>query len=143
MFASVPRLRRFARHPFIADVTPPKRVSLRTKQATKLRPKQHLVLFQSRLFSDRPMPIPVTPKRIENLFIDLQDVDSSIPTPIRSAISLEEEVRIAVQESGKSLRISVPAAEISPVETEGLEICSGSEGHEGAVVDGLFIPSGA
>jgi hypothetical protein len=89
------------------------------------------------------MPIPVTPKRVENLFIDLQDVDGSIPTPIRSAVGLEEEMRIAVQESGESLRISVPAAEIGPVETEGLEIRSGREGHEGAVVDGLFIPSGA
>lgn len=89
------------------------------------------------------MPIPVTPKRIENLFIDLQDVDGSIPTPIRSGVSLEEVVRIAVQESGKPLRISVPAAEISPVETEGLEIRGGREGHESAVVDGLFVPAGA
>jgi hypothetical protein len=89
------------------------------------------------------MPIPVTPKRIENLFIDLQDVNSSIPTTIRSAVSLKEEVRIAVQESGESLRVGVPAAEISPVETEGLEVRGGREGHESAVVDGLFIPSGA
>jgi hypothetical protein len=89
------------------------------------------------------MPIPITPKRVENFLINLQDVDGSIPTPIRSTVRLKEVVRIPEQEPGETLRVRVPAAEVSFVETEGLEVRGGREGHEGTVVDGHFVPARA
>jgi hypothetical protein len=80
-------------------------------------------------------------KAIENIIIDLQDVDSSVHATVGPAVRFEEKVRIAEQDPGEHFRVGVPAAEIGAVEMEGLEVRGGREGHEGAVVEGLFVPA--
>jgi hypothetical protein len=87
------------------------------------------------------MSIPEGVKRIENIIIELNDVDSSVPAAIRIAVRFQEKVRIAVQTSGKALCARVVAAEIGSVETESLEVCRTRKRHEGAVVEGSLVPA--
>jgi hypothetical protein len=119
----------------------PDHISICTKQATKLRAKQHFVLFERMLFRGSTMSIPEGVKRIENIIVELNDVDSRVPATIRNAVRFEEKVRITVQTSGETLGARVIAAEIGAVETEGLEVCRTRKRHEGAVVEGSLVPA--
>jgi hypothetical protein len=87
------------------------------------------------------MSIPEGVKRIENIIVELNDVDSSVSATIRNAVRFEEEVRIAVQTSGEPLGARVVATEIGAVETESLEVCRTRKRHKGAVVQGSLVPS--